>query len=440
MTADMTAQFVADIRSIAGGDVPADVRNAAKSCILDWVGTALAGAHEPLVEMLLAEILTAPSAPCSVVGRLERTSPQSAALINGAAGDALDFSDCNRTMNGHATATVFPCVLALAERTGAPGEAVLRAFLAGVEAACRVGLMLGTGVLETAFHPTAIAGPLGAAAAGAILLRLDGAQFATALGIAATQAAGLADAVGTMCKPLHAGTAAAAGTFAASLAARGFTAPPNALDPGAGFLASHTTRVAADALDASRGAFLLLQTLMKEHAACALTHGSIENMLALKRSAAFAVADVGAIRLEIAASSARICDIVAPRTALEMRFSVRTVAAMALLGFDTGDLTNYNAGIARADAVVALSDRISIDARADLDVAISRATLELRDGRTLTAAWDERNAGGDPERQRTRARAKFSALSAPLLPVADAAGLADRIFALETLQRFDVRP
>jgi hypothetical protein len=113
---------------------------------------------------------------------------------------------------------------------------------------------------------------------------------------------------------------------------------------------------------------------------------------------------------------------------------------MALLGFDTGDLTNYNAGIARADAVVALSDRISIDARADLDVAISRATLELRDGRTLTAAWDERNAGGDPERQRTRARAKFSALSAPLLPVADAAGLADRIFALETLQRFDVRP
>jgi 2-methylcitrate dehydratase PrpD len=161
---------------------------------------------------------------------------------------------------------------------------------------------------------------------------------------------------------------------------------------------------------------------MKEHAACALTHGSIENMLALKRSAAFAVADVGAIRLEIAASSARICDIVAPRTALEMRFSVRTVAAMALLGFDTGDLTNYNAGIARADAVVALSDRISIDARADLD------------------AWDERNAGGDPERQRTRARAKFSALSAPLLPVADAAGLADRIFALETLQRFDVRP
>ena len=170
MTADMTAQFVADIRSIAGGDVPADVRNAAKSCILDWVGTALAGAHEPLVEMLLAEILTAPSAPCSVVGRLERTSPQSAALINGAAGDALDFSDCNRTMNGHATATVFPCVLALAERTGAPGEAVLRAFLAGVEAACRVGLMLGTGVLETAFHPTAIAGPLGAAAAGAILL------------------------------------------------------------------------------------------------------------------------------------------------------------------------------------------------------------------------------------------------------------------------------
>ncbi len=436
----MTAQFIADIRSIAGGDVPAEVRNAVKCCMLDWVGTALAGAREPLVEMLLAEILTAPSAPCSIIGRTERTSPHSAALVNGAAGDALDFSDCNRTLNGHATATVFPCVLALAERTGASGEAALRAFVAGVEAACRVGLMLGSGILETAYHPTAIAGPLGAAAAGAMLLELDDARFAAALGIAATQSAGLADAVGTMCKPLHAGTAAAAGTLAASLAARSFSAATNALDPSAGFLAGHTARVDTAALERSRGEFLSLQTLMKEHAACALAHGSIENMLALQRATPFAAGDVAAIRLQIAASSARICDIAEPVTPLEMRFSVRTVAAMALLGYDTGRLTNYTAAIARAGDVVALRERISVEGRADLDVAVSHAAVELRDGRIVEAVADEREADRDPERRRARTRAKFGVLTADLLVAREADDLATRIFALETLDRFDVRP
>ncbi len=288
----MTARFVAEIRSIAAGEIPDDVRVTAQCCILDWLGTALAGMHEPIAAMLLAEILTAPSAPSGLIGRPERTAPHSAALLNGAAGDALDYSDCNRTLNGHATATVFPCVLALAEAGGAPGEAALRAFIAGVEAACRVGLLLGPRHLETAFHPTAIAGPIGAAAGGALLLGLDDAAFATALALAATQAAGLADAVGTMTKPLHAGTAAAAGTLAARLAARGFTAARSPLEPGAGFLAAHTPHVEAGALAAGHGRFLLLETLMKEHAACALAHGSIENMHALQRSTPFAASDV----------------------------------------------------------------------------------------------------------------------------------------------------
>jgi 2-methylcitrate dehydratase PrpD len=436
----LTARFVAEIRSIAAGEIPGDVRMTAQCCILDWLGTALAGMREPIAAMLLAEILTAPDAPCSLIGRAERTMPHSAALLNGAAGDALDYSDCNRTLNGHATATVFPCVLALAEAGGASGDAALRAFIAGVEAACRVGLLLGPRHLETAFHPTAIAGPIGAAAAGAVLLGLDGAAFAMALALAATQAAGLADAVGTMTKPLHAGTAAAAGTLAARLAARGFTATQSTLEPDAGFLASHTPSVEAGALAENHGRFLLLDTLMKEHAACALAHGSIENMRALRRKSSFAVADVDAIRLQIAPSSARVCDIRAPQTALEMKFSVRTVAAMALLGYDTAVLENYSATVANADDIAALRTRITVDANPDLDVAESHATIALRDGRVLEHTSDERLADRDPERRRARTHAKFATLTAPFLGAQAAADLEARVFALGTAERVDVRP
>ena len=61
------------------------------------------------------------------------------------------------------------------------------------------------------------------AAETARLLGLDAEQFATALGIAGTQAAGLKSMFGTMCKPLHAGKAAYHGLLAARLAKRGFT-------------------------------------------------------------------------------------------------------------------------------------------------------------------------------------------------------------------------
>jgi 2-methylcitrate dehydratase PrpD len=179
---------------------------------------------------------------------------------------------------------------------------------------------------------------------------------------------------------------------------------------------------------------------MKEHAACALAHGSIENMLALRRETAFAAADVDAIRLQIAPSSARVCDILAPRSGLEMKFSVRTVAAMALLGYDTAVLESYSAAVASADDIAALRARITVDARPDLDVAESRATIALRDGRVLEHTSDERLADRDPGRRRARTHAKFAALTAPFLSAQTAADLEARVFALGTAERVDVRP
>ncbi len=424
----MISEFIADVRALASGELPPDVRTIAECCILDWFGCAIAGTHEPAVELLLPEIVVSPDAPCSLAGRDGRTSAQSAALVNGTAGDALDFSDTNRMLNGHATATVWPAVFALAQRTGATGDAALRAFVAGVEAACRVGAIVGNGVLETAFHPTAVAGPLGAAAAGAHLLQLDDAAFAAALGIAATQAAGLAGAVGTMSKPLHAGNAAAAGALGASLAARGFTGVRNVLDPAGGFLTSHTVSVERSALAANRGEFLIRRTVLKEHAACALAQGSIENMLAFKRD--HDAASVSSIRLQIAASSARICDIVAPASGLEAKFSVRTLAAMALLGCDTCSPAAFTEESVRRPDVVALRDRISVVGRGDVDVAVSLATVKLADGRCVELSADERNIG-DPARCRARTQAKFRALTAPYLTPAAARTLEENIFTLE---------
>jgi 2-methylcitrate dehydratase PrpD len=86
------------------------------------------------------------------------------------------------------------------------------------------------------FHPPGVVGPVGAAVASAMLLRLDAETVVHAVGIAASRAGGVLANVGSMTKALHCGGAAADGLEAALLAARGFTADRDALDGPRGFL------------------------------------------------------------------------------------------------------------------------------------------------------------------------------------------------------------
>ena len=157
-------------------------------------------------------------------------------MVNGAAAHALDFDDVNLAMPGHPSVAILPALLALAEERGSSGADVLTAFVAGYELQCRIGRTIAPGHYDgLGFHATATVGSFGAAAACAHLLGLDADRFATALGIAGTQAAGLKSMFGTMCKPLHAGKAAYHGLMAAKLAARGFTSRTDVHRMRAGF-------------------------------------------------------------------------------------------------------------------------------------------------------------------------------------------------------------
>ena len=138
-------------------------------------------------------------------------------------------------MHGHPTVPVAAAVLALGEALGSNGRDVLTAFIAGYEVECRLGDMCGDEHYEHGFHATGTMGAFGAAAGAANLLKLDDERTAMALGIAASEAAGLKVNFGTMTKPLHAGKAAQNGLVAARIAARGFTARADAIEAPQGF-------------------------------------------------------------------------------------------------------------------------------------------------------------------------------------------------------------
>ena len=107
---------------------------------------------------------------------------------------------------------------------------LLHAFLLGAEVECRIGLAVSPAHYARGWHITSTCGVFGAAAACARLLNLSPEQTATALGIAASQSAGLVENLAHAAKNVGMGNAARNGMLAALLAQAGYDAAPTALE------------------------------------------------------------------------------------------------------------------------------------------------------------------------------------------------------------------
>lgn len=428
----LTNAIVADVRSRVTGALPDDVVETARHTVLDWFGIAIAGMSEPLVDKLRAEASEQGGNPvCTIIWHGEKTSPMFAALINGSAADALDFSDANMAMRGHTSPCVVAASLAMAETRNASGKDFLRAVIAGVETECRVGLLLSPAFLRKGFHPTGNIAPFGGAGASAYLLGLDPAHTAQALGIVATQAAGLLASGGTMSKPFHSGKAAMNGILAAKLAQRDYIGRADAIEAPEGFLETHGSGRNEDALYSASGRYLILGTRFKAHAACQLTHSTIDNMLALKRDHSVMPDAIERIDVEVPPSFLSVCNIAEPRTGLEGKFSLRATAAMALLGDDTRDIGAYTAERMTHLDIIRLRDRVTVTPRAELTGGNANATITLTDGRTLTATNDCYKKPDSIALQREMVIRKFHSLVAPILGNQRALALQESIFAID---------
>jgi 2-methylcitrate dehydratase PrpD len=414
---DLTRVLAARVSHLCYQDPPAAAREIARQCILDYLGVALAGADDPLVRILLDEMAEAGGSPqASVIGHQARLPALSAALVNAAAGHALDYDDVNMAMPGHPSVAILPGLLALAELKGSSGREVITAFVAGYETACRIGAALLPGHYNLGFHSTGTVGCFGAAAACARLLDLDAEAIATALGIAGTQAAGLKSQFGTMCKPFHAGKAAQNGLLAARLAARGFSSRTDIVECVQGFALTHGPDFVPEAaLAAPAGGFHLLANLFKYHAACYFTHAPIECARRLREEHFLKPARIARIILRLDASCDRVCNIAVPVDGLQSKFSLRQTVAMALAGVDTASLGAYSAEKAHDPVLVGLRERASFDWQESWPQTLCEVDLDLVDGRRLTARHDAGIPAADLAEQGGRLAAKFDALVEPVL-------------------------
>jgi 2-methylcitrate dehydratase PrpD len=432
---DLTRRLAKRASTVTYDALPERVRSVARQCVIDYYGVALAGADDPLVAIVLDELGEAGGNPqASIIGHSVRLPALSAALVNGAAGHALDYDDVNLAMPGHPSVAILPGLLALAEQRRSPGREVIAAFVAGYETACRIGAALRPGHYDLGFHATGTVGCFGAAAACARLLGLDPDATARALGIAGTQAAGLKSQFGTMCKPFHAGKASHNGLLAARLAARGFSSRPDVVECEQGFAPTHGPDFRPDAALADPpGGFHILANLFKYHAACYLTHGPNETARTLRARDSLRPEQIAHITLKLDRSCDRVCNIPAPTDGLEAKFSLRQTVAMALAGVDTASLGAYSRATATDPALVALREKVVLDFQENWPQAAAEIEVALNDGRVLRTTHDAGIPSADIAAQGERLAAKFDALAEPVLGTARARELRRAIDRLDTL-------
>jgi 2-methylcitrate dehydratase PrpD len=208
----------------------APMRETAEKLLIDIAGLCIAARQTDYVRAALGAWESAGN--CTALGHSRALDAAGAAFVNGTAAHGEDFDDTFEGGPVHAGAVIVPAVLAVSERDHLKGADALRGIAVGAELMCRASLVAPKLIHGAGFHPTAVLGTIGAAAAVSIALGFSRNSFVNALGIAGSMASGIIEylAEGAWTKRLHPGWAAQSGIRAAGLARAGFVGPRTVLE------------------------------------------------------------------------------------------------------------------------------------------------------------------------------------------------------------------
>jgi 2-methylcitrate dehydratase PrpD len=397
------ADFITRARAAA---VPAQVTHLGKRSILDGIGLALAGSAAEsghIVRKYLKSFGCAAAKGSTVIGSPLKLPARFAAFANGVAIHADDYDDTQLAVARdrvyglltHPTAPALPPVLALGERDGRSGRDVLTAYQVGVEVETKIAEAIDPRHYQDGFHSTATIGTLGAAAGAAHLLGFDRERTRRALGLAASQSAGLRENFGTMTKPFHAGRACESGVLAAELVRLGFTATPIVLEAGRGFFKAAGGGFDAKAIEGKLGkpwTFAFPGVSIKPHPSGSLTHPAMGLALDLILKHDIKPGQVERVSVGVNRQNVNALIHNRPQSELQAKFSMPFCIAILLLRRRAGLAEFTDQVVNRAD-VKAMIARIDYGVHPDAEAAgyekmTTLIDIKLADGRTIGGRAD----------------------------------------------------
>lgn len=425
---------------VCNGSVSAAVLERATSALLDTLAVTVAGGRETAVGRLESALESD-----SENGR--RTSPWSgrrypatdAALVYGTASHVLDYDDVSMLAVCHPSAPVLSALIAASfvapREAGVSGRALLESLSIGTEVLIRVGEAMGFRHYDLGFHATGTLGVVGAAAAVSRLMRLESAQTAHALAIAASMSAGLRKNFGSMVKSLHVGLAAANGLRAAQLAKAGIEGASEIFESD-GFLRAFSGGESDRWPGLALGAPFALETPgfeQKRYPCCYMLHKIIEATLFLKRRSGLSLEQVERARVRLPRGGTRPLIHPDPKSGLHAKFSAPYAVVAALLDGRI-ELSSFTDEAVMRPAVLARLADVEVGEESaepatgiDLGRLPASVELQLRDGSLhrhtlmaspgspedpltrdqLRAKWMECFRVGAPQMRDSEARALF---------------------------------
>jgi 2-methylcitrate dehydratase PrpD len=365
-------------------EVPQDVRHEALRSIVNIVGCAVGGStHEAMDITLRALGPFSGPATAQPLARAERVDPLLASLLNGISSHVHDYDDTTPGNYSHPSSPVASALFAYASANAVSGRDFVHAFILGFEAESRIGNAVYPAHYDAGWHITGTAGVFGAATAIGKLIGLDTQQMIWAIGLAATQAAGLREMFGSMGKAFHPGRSAQNGYAAALLAREGFTAGERSLEGPRGFAAvqaaafdlSKITRALGDDWD-------LRVNTYKPFPCGIVNHPTIDGAIQLREAHHIAPGQIAAVRLRVAPLVLDLCNQQNITKGLQGKFSVYHGAAVGLVRGKAG-IQEYTDEAVNDPAVKRVRERATATGDPAITDDQAHIEVELTDGTRL---------------------------------------------------------
>ena len=359
MLTQRLAEFIVETEN-----VPKPVLHGATNALIDTLGVVLIGTLEPVSKIAQKWVADVGARPQSTVwGSPLITSPGEAAFANGIAGHVLDWDDTSPSLRGHPSTTLIPTVLAVGEALHASGPAMLKAYAIGLEVAGKIAKTLGNSHYTLGWHNSATVGVFSCTAAAGRMMGLDVMQMRHALGIAASQAAGLLRNFGTMTKSFHTGHAARCGIHAAALAHSGFTADVSIFDGKNSFLVTYggdDTQPFAPFVDKLADPWEVLDPGInfKRWPCCYQIHRGVIGLMDMLAQNNISTEEIQKINIGFPPGSDAALIYDDPQNSLEAKFSAHYTAASYVLDRKLG-LESYTDEMVMRPAVRAVMKKIS---------------------------------------------------------------------------------
>lgn len=381
-----------------GQPVNALSRERATLHLLDWLGQAMLGLRQPAAAGFRAVFEANLNGHATALSG-SRGDWWQVLQVNAALGNLLEMDDLHRRSILHPGPVIVPAAIAIAEKVGASGDALLTAIVRGYEATIRIGAALGT-THYAYFHNTSTCGTFGAAAATASLLNLDANQTAHALANAGSRTGGLWQMRHEACetKSLHNVVAAQTGVQAALMASLGVRGPLQLLEGAQGLFAAMSDAANPDNVVVEMDAnWRIHEVSFKPWPACRHAHPVIDAALAVRDD--INVNNIKKIEIETYKSALDFCNTPMPQTEHDAKFSLQHCAAVVLAN-GKPRLADFAISQLQHAPIVALREMVEVRENAEMSQqfpahyqALIRVTH--RDGCVVT--HKQLDAKGDPE-------------------------------------------